>query len=76
MVKVNRRAVCVDVYYILYNIITTAHTRMIHHHCDMYFQRYIESTDSDNVHHTFFLRVLGLLGLLLGLLVVCCLSAL
>ena len=27
--------VCVDVYYILYNIITTAHTRMIHHHCDM-----------------------------------------
>ena len=31
--------VCVDVYYILYNIITTAHTRMIHHHCDMYFQR-------------------------------------
>ena len=27
--------VCVDVYYILYNIIKTAHTRMIHHHCDM-----------------------------------------
>ena len=32
-------AVCVDVYYILYNIITTAHTRMIYPHCDMYFQR-------------------------------------
>ena len=56
--------VCVDVYYILYNIITTAHTRMIHHH-----SKDKLSLQTQMMYSTpFLLRVLGLLGLLLGLL--------
>ena len=67
--------VCVDVhvYYILYNIITTAYTRMIHHH-----SKDKLSLQTQMMYSTpFLLRVLGLLGLLLGLLAwsaVCLLS--
>ena len=56
--------VCVDVYYILYNIIATAYTRMIHHH-----SKDKLSLQTQMMYSTpFLLRVLGLLGLLLGLL--------
>ena len=71
--------VCVDVYYILYNIITTAHTRMIHHHCDMNFKDKLSLQTQMMYSTPFLLRVLGLLGLLLGLLgllSVCSLKAL
>ena len=58
--------------HMLYNIITTAHNIALRY----VFLIHIESTDSDN-QIPFLLRVLGLLGLLLGLLAcsaVCLLS--
>ena len=56
--------VCVDVYYILYNIIKTAHTRMIHHH-----SKDKLSLQTQIMYSTpFLLRVLGLLWLVLSLL--------
>ena len=46
-------AVVYIIYYITVVLLRFAHTCMIHQHCDMYFQRKIESTDSDDVQHTF-----------------------
>ena len=64
--------VCVDVYYILYNIIITAHTRMIHHH-----SKDKLSLQTQMMYSTpFLLRVLGLLWLVPGLLGLLSVSAL